>query len=109
MGNTHDQDEIDISSDEEYDSGMDQDEKDEIRKRNRRRRNARKMDDFCRKLKFNANQDFRRAIRPGKDNNRDFLVPINQISPYHDFVISQIARQREVIQNSTKLSIDNNH
>ena len=43
--------EIEISSDEEINSDMQCQVKEEIRKRNIRRRNAPKMDEFCRKLK----------------------------------------------------------
>ena len=45
------------------------------------------------------------------DQVQIFLVFVNytEISREHDFVISQSEKQRKVIVNSTKLSIDNNH
>ena len=37
------------------------------------------------------------------------MVPLDQISRNHDWIVSQSTLQREIIVNSTKLSIDNNH
>jgi len=99
---------IEISSDEETDeSDLDSDDLQEMRKRNLRRAKAREMDKFCRKLK--AQPDFRKALRPGVPNHNTFMVPLDQISSQHDIILSQEPKQREVIQNSTRLSIDNNH
>ena len=36
-------------------------------------------------------------------------VPKNQISPYHNWVLSQSVNQRELIPHCTKISIDNNY
>ena len=75
--------------------------------RNLRRAKARKMDSFCRKLK--AQPSFRKALRPGVPEHSTYMVPLDQISPQHDIVLSQEPKQREVLNNSTRLSIDNNH
>ena len=37
------------------------------------------------------------------------MIPKDQISLHHDWILSQSPKQREIIANSTKLSIDNNH
>ena len=79
----------------------------DIRKRNLKRKKARKMDLFCRKLK--AQPEFRKALRPGVSDHTTFMVPLDQISPQHDIVLSQEPKQQEVLVNSTRLSIDNNH
>ena len=78
-----------------------------IRARNLRRENYRKMDSFCSKLRNTSN--FRKSIRPDKENNNDYTIPLDQISQKHDYIISQSKKQREVIINCTRISIDNNH
>jgi hypothetical protein len=101
---------IEVSSDEELDSDMDLDERKEVKKRNVRRQNKRDMDTFCRKLKSNEGLRFRRTIRPSKgENHSTLMVALDQIGRNHDWILSQSNKQREVIVNSTKLSIDNNH
>ena len=99
---------IQISSDEETDdSDLEDEELQDIRKRNLKRKKARKMDLFCRKLK--AQPEFRKALRPGVPDDTTFMVPLAQISSQHGIVLSQEPKQREVLVNSTRLSIDNNH
>ena len=67
----------------------------------------RKFDRFCRQLK--QNKKARMAIRPGKPNNGEFLIPLDQISRKHDFILSKGTQERDVIANSSLLSFDNNH
>ena len=89
---------------------MSGDERLEKKKRNLRRINRRDMDNFCRRLKSDSGKRFRIAIRPERGQEHAVLmVPLDQISPNHDWIISQFNKQREVIMNSTKLSMDNNH
>ena len=37
------------------------------------------------------------------------MVPLAQISSQNDFIFSQSNKQKEILQNCTRLSIDNNH
>ena len=37
------------------------------------------------------------------------MVPLDQISPNHDWILSQSNKQRKMLTYCTKLSVDNNH
>ena len=85
-------------------SDLDADDLEAMRKRNLRREKAREMDKFCRKLK--AQPSFRKACRPGVPDHNTYMVPsVDQISSQHGIVLSQERKQREVVVNSTRLSI----
>ena len=64
----------------------------------------RKFDRFCRQLK--QKKKARMAIRPGKPNNGEFLIPLDQISRKHDFILSKGTQERDVIANSSLLSFE---
>ena len=50
------------------------------------------------RLKADLGKKFRKAIRPERGEEHPVLmVPLDQISPHHDWIISQSNKQLEVI------------
>ena len=62
------------------------------------------------RFKSDLGKSFRKAIKPESgEEHAVLMVPLDQISTHHNWIISQSNKQREVIINSTKLSMDSNH
>lgn len=102
--------EIEVSSDEEMPViGLDRKERKELLLRNKRRANRRQFDAFCRKLKSTGSKRRRLAKRGEGVRTNVHIVPLDQISGDHDWVIAQTEVQREVLRHSTRFMVDNNH
>jgi len=102
--------EMDISSDKEMpESDLTRKQRKELLQRNKRLANARKFDAFYRHLKPKSSKKLRLAKRGDGVTTSVHIVPLDQISPDHDWVISQTEFQRDILGSCTRFMVDNNH